>query len=535
MPLNTLTRLDWGLGNPNKTAALIALLMIVLWALPLVRRWLFWVALPAFTALGICLMQTMSRGGFLAVMAGMGVLLWHVRRAVWPWPRWRVLAAGTAVMVIFVGAVVLQTTHRFAQGPEDRSITNRLEIWKRAPRMMVDAPYGWGLGQSGNAFMSWYQPLEKSERYRTLVNSHLTWLTEFGWPLHGAYVLSWAMVLALCFGLGKARMPMPLPESAADTENEDNKTKANGSSEPTNYSRFTSRFQIGLGVAAGIWVAFGVASGFSSVAEEPLLWILPLLSLGGVLIARVWQKIWPTSRAWGVAIVATLAVLAGLFAIGVSGVGMGDIGANGSGGSALKLTFLQNGSWVVEPQSQLGREHATGRGAKHPMMPKVWLLVASDNTERTIAATYPRDFRVWCQGQTQLPSVGFAASVKELPPLADCRLAVFGALSKAEWVALGERVKACKEVLLASPNIFPNELNWPPEAWAKTTVVFGEFSTRSTLTAWRNAAASFRLLDGTGDFFQDWPEWVFAEWRAEEKDAPEAPATVPSQPTTVPK
>lgn len=45
--------MDWGLGNPNKTAALIACLMIGLWALAFIRKWGFWVALVGFTALGI--------------------------------------------------------------------------------------------------------------------------------------------------------------------------------------------------------------------------------------------------------------------------------------------------------------------------------------------------------------------------------------------------------------------------------------------------------------------------------------------------
>jgi hypothetical protein len=36
---NGVWRMDWGLGNPNKTAAVIALLMIAVWALAYFRRW----------------------------------------------------------------------------------------------------------------------------------------------------------------------------------------------------------------------------------------------------------------------------------------------------------------------------------------------------------------------------------------------------------------------------------------------------------------------------------------------------------------
>jgi len=51
--------MDWGLGNPNKTAALIAMLMVAVWGLACFRKWGFWAALTLFTGLGIC------RGDFL--------------------------------------------------------------------------------------------------------------------------------------------------------------------------------------------------------------------------------------------------------------------------------------------------------------------------------------------------------------------------------------------------------------------------------------------------------------------------------------
>ena len=192
----TIWRMDWGLNNPNKTAALIALLMLAIWLLPLVRRWLFWVALPTFTALGICLMHTLSRGGILAAAAGFAVLLTHLRH-LRPWPRGKTLAVAGAVMVMLVGAVFLQASSRFAQSYQDRSVTNRLAIWKQAPRMMVDAPWGWGIGNSGTAYMSWYQPLKNTEQYRTLVK-----------PSHLARGTRLAVALALRSRLGSRVRPL---------------------------------------------------------------------------------------------------------------------------------------------------------------------------------------------------------------------------------------------------------------------------------------------------------------------------------------
>jgi hypothetical protein len=56
-------RMDWGFQNPNKTAVFIACLMLALWLAACVWRRGFWLALPAFTGLGYCLVHTYSRGG----------------------------------------------------------------------------------------------------------------------------------------------------------------------------------------------------------------------------------------------------------------------------------------------------------------------------------------------------------------------------------------------------------------------------------------------------------------------------------------
>jgi hypothetical protein len=272
-------RMDWGLGNPNKTAALIALLMIAIWALPLIRRWLFWVALPIFTALGVCLMHTMSRGGFVAAFVGLGAVLWQLPR---PWPRLHVQAVAVAVTIMLGGAVALQTTARFAQSYQDRSITNRIEIWKHAPQMIVDAPAGWGVGNAGNAYSSWYQPISDGEQYRTLVNSHLTWLVEFGWPLRILYVFGWFVVFVVCYG-GAAQ------------------------------------YKSGYGIAFGLWAAFFVASTFSSVAEVPWLWAAPVVSLCAVFISRFRTRLWPTRLAWACGMGVALAALSVLYVIGTTG------------------------------------------------------------------------------------------------------------------------------------------------------------------------------------------------------------------------
>ncbi len=250
-------RLDWGLGNPNKTAALIACLMVLAHLFRYVRnkKWGLFLFAGVFLGLGICLIHTYSRGGILAAVVGQ-FAFWAARtggRFTLP-PRRELLCgiALLAVLSIYAALPQINAASRYAQGvlpeDEDRSITNRLRIWKDVPRMMVDAPRGWGIGNAGIAWMQWYQPTETRYQYRTLVNSHLTWLVEFGWIARFAYLFGWGLLFAIVFG------------RSLGAESKMNRRSA--------------------GIASGVWASFAVSMFFSSVAESWQLWILPV----GVLL-----------------------------------------------------------------------------------------------------------------------------------------------------------------------------------------------------------------------------------------------------------
>ena len=271
--------MDWGLGNPNKTAALIAMLMVAVWGLACFRKWGFWAALTLFTGLGICLIHTYSRGGLIGCFAGLIAVISCAPR---PWPWKKIVAVAVSVWIMVGCSIYLQANARFSQGivKEDRSITNRLELWKVAPQMMAGAPEGWGLGKSGQAFMQWYQPLDRSEAYRTLVNSHLTWLVEFGWPLRFLYILAWLSVFCICRPLQNERwQAIPL----------------------------------------AIWITFAVSAVFSSVAESRWVWILPALSLLVVLGYRVRRKTWPGIKMWLIPLGTAVLITAGLLILGKQG------------------------------------------------------------------------------------------------------------------------------------------------------------------------------------------------------------------------
>lgn len=280
-------RMDWGFGNPNRTAAFIAILLVAFWILPWLSRRLYWLSLAASIILGIALLHTLSRGGVIALALGILPLLYWARR---PWPKAKWLAGILAFWIVVFGAVALKAHERFAQGvfSPDRSITNRLQIWRQTPAMMVDAPAGWGLGNAANAFHQWYQPLDQNEAYLNLVSSHLTWLVEFNWLERAAYILAWMLVLGLCW--------------------------------PGERTRWYS-------VALAAWLTFFVSAIFTHVASTPVMWIFPVLFLIAVTAHRLFHKIPLTRRQCIFAPAATGLII---LAIYVSGLLSSQVSLRGS-------------------------------------------------------------------------------------------------------------------------------------------------------------------------------------------------------------
>lgn len=305
-------RMDWGLGNPNKTAAVIAGLMVAAWAWAVFRKWGFWVGLFLCTGLGTALLHTFSRGGALAALAGLLAVGFGAER---PWPRAKAVAVLSGLLVLAAYGFYLKAGDRYTSGilEEDRSITNRLELWKAAPAMMVDAPDGWGLGNSGTAYMQWYQPLDRNEGYRTMVNSHLTWLVELGWPWRFLYLLAWAAVFCLCC--------------------------------PSKQNRFLHF------VVFGCWLSLAVASVFSSVGESPWVWVMPGTALVMALGLRWRGRDWPAGRTWAGGLALAVALTMGLLILGsVSNPGLVHC-KNG----AVILGRGPTGIWIVSDEDTFGK------------------------------------------------------------------------------------------------------------------------------------------------------------------------------------
>ncbi|MDR0532542.1 MAG: O-antigen ligase family protein [Verrucomicrobiales bacterium] len=426
---NGIWRMDWGLGNPNKTAALIVLLMIAVWSLAWVRKWGFWAALVLFTGLGVCLVHTFSRGGLVALMAGLAPLLWLAPR---PWQR-RKLAAIVVSVCVMLGALLYLNAHeRLGQGmmQEDQSISNRLELWKAAPQMMRDAPTGWGLGNSGKAYMQWYQPLDRTEGYRTMVNSHLTWLVELGWCGRFWYLVAWLMVLLLCRPDGKSGA---------------------------------------LSLAFGVWLAFAVAAFFSSVAESPWLWIVPLLALAAAMGYRLKHHLWPKKAAWLLPFGVSVLILAGLFLAG-------------NGDSAISAS---------------GTKVVIGKGN-----PAVWLLADG----KTMGEYYGRHLRKAIDNANgEAPTVAVIQSLSAIDEINKSKLVLAGNLTARDKDALGGLMPKLDSVVIFNPLVYPQEIGANAENAWKVKIVAGEFFESDAGQSWRKLG-NVELLNGVGEYLPNWAE-----------------------------
>ena len=326
---NGITRLDWGFGNPNITGSLIALIMLAAWLLAWLPRWWgsggFGLALLINVTLGVMLVQTFSRGAVASLLVGVVVLLWYAPR---PWKKGRSIAIAIAVIGLAVYAFQLGFTDRTLHGlsGEDRSVTNRWLIYKVVPRMILDAPEGWGHERAAEAFRQWYQPIGRMETYGRLVSSHATWLVEWPWYCRLGYLAGWLTVFALVTPAFLRRPPTGNEESSAT-------------------SRSSSSFAW-ASVALAVWLTFFVGSCFTAIAHRWQLWLVPGTVLLIVLVARLWKWTWPRRAAWALWGACTALSVAGLFIAALlteSPVGLKKGIVTIDGGSAAKETWLLPG------------------------------------------------------------------------------------------------------------------------------------------------------------------------------------------------
>lgn len=190
---NGMVRCGFGFYNPNHAAALICALMPFLWT-----AWCRWkhpgvrMAAAGLTLLlCIALALTLSRTGVVVLLMEAALFAFlhnrnhRARRdspceaALSASPESHRISRRACLGFIAVCAIVFALTGVFSRFTLDRAVTNRADIWTAGVALFASNPWqGVGLGNSGLLATSYL--LRDGIECRTLVNSHLTLLAEFG-------------------------------------------------------------------------------------------------------------------------------------------------------------------------------------------------------------------------------------------------------------------------------------------------------------------------------------------------------------------
>ena len=425
-------RLQLWFDSPNKAAVLLGSLVLVFAVAAFRAR-----RRSAAVAFGVAsclawsgLVLTCSRGGLVAFSAGLLIVLGTFRRRLLKFLPLVLLTVGVAL-----AAVVFCSREKGLALTDDASVGNRLEIWRVAPQMMADSPTGWGLGNSGEAYMGWYQPLRSHERYRTLVSSHLTWLVELGLYGRMAYCAGWLLMLCLCLRRWRQKDD-PLPLS--------------------------------------VWLAFVIAATFSSVAESPVLWLVPI----AVVIPTVMDFVRNIARG----------KCGALLAVAVAW------------GALLPLTMIWIGSAESAKKSgmilQFDGVLSYGKGC-----PETWVV---RDLPVMGGGAYGRALRLYAQQATNV-TCGIVSELSAVP--SDVRrLVLCGAAADVGVERLAD-FDRLEEVRVLSPKV--------PESWLNATssvpirVFCGEFDVRCP----SSEHPRLSVVDGNGGYLTRWPELSLSQSR----------------------
>ena len=435
-----LRRLDIGFGNPNKSATLFAMLFAAVWIFPMLHKnskkwtaatWYFSFILSF--VLGNLILLTGSRGGVLSGVVALTSILWFAPR---PWKKRKFFAVSATLFILFVVAFLLPQTARFSpsHATNDASIGNRWLIWKEIPAMILAAPDGWGLGNAGISFMTWFQPPEKHEIYRTLVNSHGTWLVELSWSGRIFYLVAWGLALRLAY-----------PDK-------------------TQVSRLPS-------APFAVLLSFGIASTFSSVAEEKALWLLPGIALLTIIPLRWKKRNWPSWRAlarWPAMAVFLLLGIVGLFSF--------------SSNNFIKIEHFGNTAHLKAGETKM-------------------TVFAAPN-----AREHPRNLRVaWTEAKKPF-GVTWTTSIGQLKDNQEKTIVLLGDVSLTEVPPL---LNDAKKIILFSPEFPPSELS--ENILKKTTVFFGDFYyDPERIEKWKSKTRC-NIIPGMSIFIANWAKLLFEE------------------------
>jgi len=286
--------------------------------------------------------------------------------------------------------------------------------------MMAAAPDGWG-DEPGRAYCDWFQDLKDNHRLYYLVNSHLTWMVQYGRFFRCAYMSAWIAVFVLLLASARRRASQ---------------------------------------VALAVWSTFAVALWFSTVGIFPTLWILPA-GCGIAALAPVASSIVRGRRQ-------TSARRIAAYAIGCVLVGCSVPFALEATGRALSgkrtLQICRDGSTV-----KLG-----GGETKTAILNDATVL--ADNTIGSLG----HELRTWLAGHPDIGSVLIADDPADLPPTIDCLVAAGKGAARhlehrAAHLETGDYCRARRTIFL-SPPFPPSAVPYVLQQGTDVNMTIGEFA-----------------------------------------------------------
>lgn len=336
-------------GTGNLAGAFLATVLLAGLALVLEVRRRPWrvagVLIALLSLVGVFLTQ--SRGALMATLVSAAIveICWMHGRGLLT--RKRLFIAG--LVTILLGAVIVTLfVVILPRGIMSyvRSDGLRWEMLRGFPRMMCDAPWGWGFGKCGAAYADWYNSPAEWRYQACLFSDHLSVMADCGWIGGGLYLL---VVLAGLFGL------MRLAWIGGPT------------------------------APLGIWCALSVAACWNPVfAARTILW-LPLASLVFLVRDRRWMR----GRFWLKPLLASaLCSTAVLLAIRVIGGTVSCVPQISRQGQAVLVNGDKPWIWLVADHDVLGstfmpKEEIRWFYWANPRAPAVGIVPDLDDLGRT--------------------------------------------------------------------------------------------------------------------------------------------------------
>ena len=245
----------WFASGQNRAGAFLAMLLLAGLSLALAARGLpFRIGAAAFAVLSLVgVFLTQSRGALMASLVSVGLVevCWLHGRGLLTRKRFRVAALVTVLLGLLVLVLFVVVLPRGVMSYV-KSDGLRWAMLRGFPRMMCDAPWGWGFGKCGAAYADWYNSPAEWRYQACLFSDHLSILADLGWLGGALYLL---IALTAFFGL------LRLAWSGGPT------------------------------LPLGVWSVLLVSGCFNPVLfARTMLW-LPLLALVPILRDRRWLRL----------------------------------------------------------------------------------------------------------------------------------------------------------------------------------------------------------------------------------------------------